>query len=179
MPLQPRLPRIGGLRRPCRSYARCPSQFGPPIMPFCIPVWPAERTVWPQTASCIHTGCIKGRGTSPGPFVVAALAAIHECLLRTHRQMVALVVLLAMPSSSSFLPFFFHVPNQGPDIFETLNPLFHSFRVHNIDPSFLETWILSFVAIAFSSSSKPQVSIFSRLEISSSCDDRLASMSLT
>jgi hypothetical protein len=31
------------------------------------PVWPAERTVWPQTASRIHTGCIKGRGTSPGP----------------------------------------------------------------------------------------------------------------
>jgi hypothetical protein len=33
--------------------------------------------------------------------------------------MAALVVLPAMPSSSSSLPFFFHVPNQGPDIFET------------------------------------------------------------
>jgi hypothetical protein len=33
----------------------------------CTSVWPAERTVWPRTASRIHTGCIKGRGTSPGP----------------------------------------------------------------------------------------------------------------
>ncbi len=30
-------------------------------------VWPTERTIWPQTTSRIHTGCIKGRGTSPGP----------------------------------------------------------------------------------------------------------------
>jgi hypothetical protein len=33
----------------------------------CTPIWPAERTVWPQTASRIHIGCIKGRGTSLGP----------------------------------------------------------------------------------------------------------------
>ncbi len=31
------------------------------------PVWLAERTIWPQTASCIYIGCIKGHGTSPSP----------------------------------------------------------------------------------------------------------------
>ncbi len=121
-----------------------------------------------------------GLGTSPGPLQRLPWPQFaNVCDEHTNRQMAALVVLPAMPSSSSFLPFFFHVSNQGPDIFETWNPLLHSLRVLNTDPSFLDTWILSSVAIAFSSSSKPQVSIFLRPEISSSCDDRLASMSLT
>ncbi len=55
---------------------------------------------------------------------------------QTDKQMAALVVLPAMPSSSSFLPFFFHVPNQGPDIFETNR---QTESLTQTDPSFLET----------------------------------------
>jgi len=44
-----------------------PRPVWPAHCALCTPVWLAERTVWPQTASRIHIGCIKGRGTSPGP----------------------------------------------------------------------------------------------------------------
>ncbi len=44
-----------------------PRPVWPAHCALCTPVWPTEHTVWLQTASCIHTGCIKGRGTSPGP----------------------------------------------------------------------------------------------------------------
>jgi hypothetical protein len=44
-----------------------PRPVWPAHRALCTPVWPAECTIWPQTASRIHTGCIKGRGTSPGP----------------------------------------------------------------------------------------------------------------
>jgi hypothetical protein len=58
---------FGHCEVPLQVLCALPMLVWPAHRALCIPTWLAERTVWPQTTSRIHTGCIKGRGTSPGP----------------------------------------------------------------------------------------------------------------
>jgi hypothetical protein len=52
---------------PLQVLCALPRLVWPAHRALCTLVWPTERTIWPQIASRIHTGCIKGRGTSPSP----------------------------------------------------------------------------------------------------------------
>jgi hypothetical protein len=58
---------FGHCEAPLQVLCALPRPVWPTHRALCTPVWSAERTVWPQTASRIHTWCIKGRGTSPSP----------------------------------------------------------------------------------------------------------------
>jgi hypothetical protein len=74
------------VRRPCRSCARCPGRFGPPI----VPCAPRRLARWAHrlAPNCItHPHWMYKRPWHLArPPAAAALAAIRECLWRTHKQ---------------------------------------------------------------------------------------------
>ncbi len=104
---------------PLQVLCMLPRLVWPAYRALCTPVWPVERTVWPQTASHIHTGCIKGRGTlSDPPKQLPWPQSANVCDEHTDTPGHNLI----FPVSSSFVP--------SPSVLVTILPTTLSLREH-------------------------------------------------